>query len=61
MRYRRTYFEQVPIAVAEVALRQESEPETVLEKIPARILVANRSAISRVSKHKSNTPGKGPR
>jgi hypothetical protein len=61
MRYRRTHFEQVPIAVAEVALRQESEPETILEKIPAHILVSKRGAISRVSKHKSNTPAKGPR
>ena len=61
MRYRRTHFEQVSIAVAEVALRQESEPETILEKIPAHIPVSKRSAISRVSKHKSNTPAKGSR
>ena len=61
MRYRRTHFEQVPIAVVEAILRQGSEPETILETMPAQIPVSKRVAISKVSKHKSNTPAKGPR
>ncbi len=61
MRYRRTHFEQVPISVVEMVLRQDSETETILEKMPAHIPALKRGAISRVPKHKSNSPEKRPR
>jgi hypothetical protein len=59
MRNRRTYFEQVPIAVVETILRQDPSPEGILERQLIQVPAVKRRATTGILKQKSNTPSKG--
>ena len=60
MRNRRTHYEQVPIAVVELVLRQDSETERTPEQPLTQGTTLKRCAISPIRKQKAKAPSEGP-
>jgi len=58
MRNRETYFEQVPIAIAETVLRQAAALAEELEKTPAQVAALERQALQELLKQQESTPSK---
>ena len=58
MRYRETYFEQVPIAIVETVLRQAAALAEELEKTPAPVPAPGRQAVEEILKQQESTPSK---
>jgi hypothetical protein len=59
MRNNETHFEQVPIEIVEILLRQEAAPETMQEKSLVPVLVTERQATRESPKPRKTVPSKG--
>jgi len=60
MRKGRTHFEQVPFAVVELVLRQESETERTPKQPLTQGTTLKRRAITPIRKRKAKAPSEGP-
>jgi hypothetical protein len=60
MRKGRTHFEQVPFAVVELVLRQDSETERTPKQPLAQGTALKRRAITPIRKQKEKAPSEGP-
>lgn len=59
MRNRGTYFEQVPIEIAETVLRQAAALAEELEETPAPVPTLGRQAVEELLRQQESNPSKG--
>ena len=59
MRNRETYFEQVPIEIAETVLRQAAEVAEGLEKTSEPVPALGGQVVEELLEQQGNTPSKG--